>query len=212
VSDLFNFVGFAGGVILHRRASARGAARISRTSREVDGGIGVSKMHHRWGIERRGKYPSPPFFHRSFYTIALQAPSLDPLPLAVSLSQISRCARTIFRLLGSEGPHATRTIVTTSWYLLQTFEMRRCLKPTTLTNLSPIHPSPFAVNPGVCCRHGQSTVLYNARRIKDESRMKRGERTIARCSIGIPLVIAARLCISILVTGRPQQGRVPFEV
>jgi hypothetical protein len=79
-------------------------------------------------------------------------------------------------------------------------------------NLSPIHPSPFAVNPGVCCRHGQSTVLYNARRIKDESRMKRGERTIARCSIGIPLVIAARLCISILVTGRPQQGRVPFEV
>jgi hypothetical protein len=133
VSDLFNFVGFAGGVILHRRASARGAARISRTSREVDGGIGVAKMHHRWGIERRGKYPSPPFFHRSFYTIALQAPSLNPLPLAVSLSQISRCVRTAFRLLGSEGPHATRTIVTTSWYLLQTFEMRGCLKPTTPT-------------------------------------------------------------------------------
>jgi hypothetical protein len=133
VSDLFNFVGFAGGVILHRRASARGAARISRTSREVDGGIGVSKMHHRWGIERRGNYPSPPFFHRSFYTIALQAPRLDPLPLAVSLSQISRCARAIFRLLASEGPHTTHTIVTTSWYLLQTFEMRRCLKSTTLT-------------------------------------------------------------------------------
>ena len=72
-------------------------------------------------------------------------------------------------------------------------------------------PPPFAVNPRVCWHHGQSTVLYNARRIKDESGMKRGERTIARCSIGIPLVIAARLCISILVTGRPQQGRVPFE-
>lgn len=47
VPNLFNFVGFAGGVILHRRASARGAAQISRTSREVDGGIGVAKMHHR---------------------------------------------------------------------------------------------------------------------------------------------------------------------
>lgn len=69
-----------------------------------------------------------------FYTIALQAPSLDPRPLAVSLSQISRCARTTFRLLASEGPYATHTIVTTSWYLLQTFEIRKHLKsriPTT---------------------------------------------------------------------------------
>ena len=78
-------------------------------------------------------------------------------------------------------------------------------------NPSPIHSSSFTVNPRVRCNHGQSTVLYSARRIKDKSGMKRGERTIARCSIGIPLVIATRLCISILVTGRPQQGRVPFE-